>query len=107
MAHSDTDLSEQLTERGLTDWSGSSDGIHARFRTGNFRRGLDLVAAIGETAEQQNHHPDLTLTYPQVDVRLISHDVGGVTDRDLSMAARISEIAAEHGVDADRSGGES
>ncbi|CAN5477965.1 VOC family protein [soil metagenome] len=42
-----------------------------------------------------NHHPDVELTYPYVDVRLSSHDVGGVTRRDVILARAISEIAAQ------------
>ena len=51
-------------------------------------------------AEEANHHPDVVLTYPQVDVDLRSHDVGGVTVRDLDLARRISAIATELGVEA-------
>jgi 4a-hydroxytetrahydrobiopterin dehydratase len=45
-----------------------------------------------------NHHPDLDLRYPHVDVRLSSHDAGGVTDRDVKLARTISEYAADEGV---------
>ena len=56
--------------------------------------------AVGAAAEEADHHPDLTLTYGRVDVRLSSHDVGGVTARDVRLARRISELAAEAGVTA-------
>ena len=71
--------------------------LHARFKTGSFVKGLELVTRITEAAEEANHHPDVVLTYPQVDVDLSSHDVGGVTSRDLDLARRISAIAAELG----------
>ena len=74
--------------------------LHARFKTGSFVKGLELVNRISEAAEEANHHPDVVLTYPQVDVDLVSHDVGGVTSRDLDLARRISAIAAELGVEA-------
>ena len=46
-----------------------------------------------------NHHPDLDLlTYPHLDVRLTSHDAGGVTARDVKLARTISEQAAGEGV---------
>ena len=57
-----------------------------------------LVNRIGAAAEEADHHPDLTLTWPLVHVRLVSHDAGGVTSRDIAMARRISEMAAELGV---------
>jgi 4a-hydroxytetrahydrobiopterin dehydratase len=61
------------------------------------------VNLIGEAAEAANHHPDLDLRYPLLNVRLLSHDVGGVTERDVALARRISELAAGLGVTADPS----
>jgi 4a-hydroxytetrahydrobiopterin dehydratase len=87
-------------EEGLDDWRFFLEKFHARFRTGSFVKGLELVTRITAAAEAANHHPDVFLTYPQVDVDLSSHDVGGVTSRDLDLARQISAIAAELGVDA-------
>ena len=89
---------------GLDDWRMLQSGIHARFETGSFAAGVRLVDAIGAAADEVNHHPDVTLTYPRVDVALVSHDVGRVTDRDLALARRISEIAREQGVASDPAG---
>lgn len=94
-------LYRDVTRAGLDDWRMLAQGIHARFTTGNFATGLSLVAAIGEAAEAANHHPDITLTYPRVDVMLTSHDVGYVTQRDFDLAAQISEAARGLGVGAD------
>ena len=94
-------LYRNVTEAGLDDWRMLAQGIHARFTTGNFATGLSLVAAIGELAEAANHHPDVTLTYPRVDVMLTSHDVGHVTQRDFDLAAKISEAARGLGVGSD------
>jgi 4a-hydroxytetrahydrobiopterin dehydratase len=86
---------------GLYDWRMLASGIHARFATASFAAGVRLVDAIGAAADEADHHPDVTVTYPRVDVSLVSHDVGRVTDRDLSLARRISELAAEQGVPSD------
>lgn len=88
-------LLDALHDAGLTDWQVTPDGIHTRYLSGDFATGLELVNRIGAAAEEANHHPDLTLTYPQVDVHLFSHDVEAVTDRDLGMARTISDLAAE------------
>ncbi len=64
-------------------------------RPATSRTGLRLVNRIGGAAESANHHPDLVLTYPHVEVTLTSHDAGGVTSRDISMARTISGFAAE------------
>ncbi len=88
---------DDVAAAGLDDWRMLVSGIHARFATGSFAAGVRLVDAIGAAADEADHHPDVTLTYPRVDVALISHDVGRVTDRDLALARRISEIAAGSG----------
>jgi 4a-hydroxytetrahydrobiopterin dehydratase len=90
----------QVQAEELADWRFFLMKLHARFRTGSFVRGLELVTRITEAAEEANHHPDVVLTYPHVDVDLHSHDVQGVTSRDVALARRISAIAAELGVEA-------
>lgn len=91
---------DEVKAAGLADWRWILGALHTRFATGDFATGLALADAIGAAAEEANHHPDLDLRYPFLAVRLVSHDVGGVTDRDLRMARRISELAAEAGVGA-------
>ena len=94
----------QVREAGLTDWRQILGRVKARFRTGDFASGLALVDKIGEAAEAVNHHPDVLLTSGDVIVTLASHDVHGITSRDLDLAQRISRLAAELGIDADVSG---
>lgn len=91
----------QVLDAGLDDWRPLAGTLRARFSTGDFVSGLRLLEAVTEAAEAANHHPDVTLTYPQVDIALVSHDVGALTDRDVDLARRISEIAREQGVAAD------
>jgi 4a-hydroxytetrahydrobiopterin dehydratase len=94
-------LSENdIEEAGLDDWRVLFDALHARFRTDDFATGLDLVKKIGKAAEKADHHPDVDLAYGQVDVRLSSHDAGGVTERDVDLARKISGFAADVGAEA-------
>jgi 4a-hydroxytetrahydrobiopterin dehydratase len=95
---SDDDARKRLNEREIEDedlqhWRVLFDALHARFRTGDFETGLKLVKKIGKAADKADHHPDIDLTYTKVDVRLSSHDVGGVTSRDIELARQISELA--------------
>jgi len=90
--------SQQILDARLDDWRQLAQGLHARFLTGDFVTGLTFVSAITEVAERANHHPDVTLTYPCVDVKLISHDVSQVTQRDIDLARQISEIAGAQGI---------
>jgi 4a-hydroxytetrahydrobiopterin dehydratase len=91
----------QILDARLDDWRKLAQALHARFLTGDFVTGLTFVTAVTEAAERANHHPDVTLTYPFVDVRLMSHDVSQVTQRDIDLARRISEIAREQGIGAE------
>lgn len=99
-----TDPKQKLTATdveaaGLNGWRHTGDAIRAEFPTGDFNTGLRLVTLIGESADAANHHPDITLTYPSVSVTLSSHDVGGLTSRDIDLARVISGHAAGLGVD--------
>jgi 4a-hydroxytetrahydrobiopterin dehydratase len=90
----------QILDAGLTDWRLLASALHARFLTRTFAKGLAFVTAVSDAAESANHHPDVTLTYPFVDLKLFSHDVSRVTQRDIDLARRISDIAREQGITA-------
>ncbi|WP_308439391.1 mycothiol transferase [Cellulomonas pakistanensis] len=80
---------------GVADWRVGPGGVHARFRTGSFAAGVELVDAIGELSDAADHHPDVDLRYATVAVRLVSHDVAGLSHRDVALARRISAAARE------------
>ena len=84
----------------LADWRVLFGVLHGRFETGDFATGLRFVNAIGAAAEEVDHHPDIDLSYPRVDVRLTSHDSGGVTQRDIRLARVITDLAAQVGAKA-------
>jgi 4a-hydroxytetrahydrobiopterin dehydratase len=83
---------------GTSGWQAASDA-RAVFRTGSFDVGAALVARIAELADAANHHPDIDLRYGSVTVRLTSHDVGGLSQRDAALARDISAAARELGVE--------
>ena len=90
----------QILREGIEDWRLVLDRLVARFDTGDFNAGTALVTRIAEAADEANHHPDVDLRYPHVTVSLMSHDVGTITQRDVRLARRISELAAEADVSA-------
>jgi len=71
------------------------DALYASYRTADFASAVRLVDTVAVDADALNHHPDVTLGFGTVEFELSSHDVGGVTDRDLRLALRIQELAAE------------
>jgi 4a-hydroxytetrahydrobiopterin dehydratase len=100
-------MTERITPRqfheayGVEDWRVLFEGACAHFRTGSFAAGVALVDAIGRLADAANHHPDVDLRYKGVTVRLMTHDVDGLSERDVELARQISAAARELDVRAD------
>jgi 4a-hydroxytetrahydrobiopterin dehydratase len=93
---------EQFHEsEGIDDWRVLPRGATAYFRTGSFIRGAELIDAITLLAEAANHHPDIDLRYSGVTVRLTSHDIQGLSRRDIALAKEISLAAHDMGIAAD------
>lgn len=86
------------------DWRILRDDACTHFRTGSFAAGVALVGAIGGLAGAADRHPDVDLRSDGVTVRLRTHDAGGLSERDVALARRISAAARELGVSVDLSG---
>lgn len=87
---------------GLPDWRYRLGAIVTVYKCPTSAAALELVAAVGRIAEQQNHHPDLDWRYNRVFIRYTSHDAGNeVTRRDVRAATSVSEAAAEAGARAE------
>jgi 4a-hydroxytetrahydrobiopterin dehydratase len=93
--------SQVSTAEGLEDWRVLLLTLQTSFKTGSMAAGLELAARIGAAADEANHHPDLTVTYPRLHVLLTTHDAGGLTSKDVELARTISAIAAEMGIGAE------
>jgi 4a-hydroxytetrahydrobiopterin dehydratase len=91
---------QQIQDEDLDGWRKVLNQLVVRFETGDFNTGAALVSKIAAAADDANHHPDVDLRYPHLTVSLVSHDVGAITPRDIRLARRISELAAEAGVGA-------
>jgi 4a-hydroxytetrahydrobiopterin dehydratase len=106
---------EQINALGLADWRKLGQALHARYRVADFGSGARFVAAVGEAGDALGHHPRVTLGPGYVDLELVSDDavhrddegteqvVSWVTQRDVDLARRISDIAVEHRLEADTS----
>ncbi|MFT7473337.1 MAG: 4a-hydroxytetrahydrobiopterin dehydratase [Verrucomicrobiales bacterium] len=86
---------------GLDDWRVLLRTMHASFKTSSMAKGIEFAARIGPIADDANHHPDITLSYPRVRVMLTTHETNGLTNRDVDLAKKISAIAAELGIAAE------
>lgn len=83
----------QQALRQLPGWKRNGNAIDRLFQFDSFSKAMEFVNQIAEAAEAVNHHPDILISYNKVTLSLVSHDSGGVTNRDIRMAARINELA--------------
>ena len=68
--------------------------LEKTYRVKNFARALDLVNRIGAIAEEQNHHPDLSLAWGRVGVSIWTHKINGLTESDFVFAAKCDRVFA-------------
>lgn len=73
----------------LNNWQFNSDGIEKKFQFKNFTEALGFIVKVGIVSEKMNHHPELFNVYNKVNIRLTTHDAGGVTDKDFMLASEI------------------
>jgi 4a-hydroxytetrahydrobiopterin dehydratase len=69
--------------------------ITKTFTFPDFRTALDFVNRVGETAEQEGHHPDIFLTWGKVEIKIWTHKIDGLTESDFIMAAKIDRLQRE------------
>ncbi len=104
---------DEIAGAGLTDWRKLAQGLHARYLVDAFGTGVRFVAAVGEAGDALGHHPTVSIGNGHVDLKLVSADaiyrddegteyvVEWVTQQDVDLARRVTEIAADHGLEAD------
>ena len=92
--------SETSGDLAGTAFTHESGRLRGAFRTGDFLGAVRLLDAVAPVAEGMNHHPDVVVSYGRVAFELSSHDVKGVTARDVRLALSIQRIAEEQGATA-------
>ncbi len=78
--------------QNLSGWARKADTIERIFQFDDFGQAMVFVNQIADAAEAANHHPDILVSYNKVTLTLVSHDSGGVTQRDVRMAGKINEV---------------
>jgi 4a-hydroxytetrahydrobiopterin dehydratase len=75
------------------NWIIENDQLTRTFTLKNFVEAVEFVNGIVPIAEEADHHPDIEIfSYKKVKIKLISHDVGEITDKDVNMAEKISKL---------------
>ncbi|GAB3598242.1 hypothetical protein GCM10027446_27990 [Angustibacter peucedani] len=104
---------DQITAAGLADFRKLAQALHARYLVDDFGAAARFVAALGEAGDALGHHPGVTIGAGRVDLRVVStdaiyreddgteHVVEWVTQQDVDLARRITEVAAQQGLVAD------
>lgn len=90
-------LSSQEIEaalRALPGWSLAGGKLHREFEFADFSAAFGFMTRVALAAEAADHHPDWSNVWNRVVVDLFTHDAGGVTEKDVALARRISELAA-------------
>ena len=76
----------------LHGWTAEGLTIKKSLKFNNFTEALAFVNHVGDLAEAADHHPDISFGWGYVDVTLTTHDRGGVTDVDITLASKIDQI---------------
>ena len=74
------------------DWKFDDNGIEKECQFQNFVKAFEFMTKVAVVAEDKKHHPDWTNVYNNVQVRLTTHDSGGVTDKDFDLALAMEQI---------------
>lgn len=82
----------------LAGWSRTGNAISRTFQFADFRTAFAFMTACALACEKMDHHPDWKNSWSRVDVSLTTHDSGGITIRDLELAALMNQIASGFGV---------
>lgn len=78
---------------GLPGWQVLDGKLTRIYTTASFAAALELVNRAGEAAEAANHHPDISINYNRVTFSLMTHDEGGITQKDVDLAHQIDGSA--------------
>ena len=80
--------------KGAADWSLAEDklSISKSFAFKNFADALAFTNKIGALAESEGHHPDITLSWGKVGISLSTHAIGGLSENDFILAAKINHL---------------
>lgn len=76
----------------LDDWELDGDAIKREWIFKDFSEAMDFINMIAVMAENHNHHPEIWNVYNRVSLRFNTHDAGGITDKDITIAKEINKL---------------
>lgn len=78
---------------GLQGWKQAHNAIEKQYTFPDFKAAMFFVNVVAGLGERAGHHPDITVTYNRVTLRLSTHDAGGITTKDFELAKRVEAVA--------------
>lgn len=87
---SDAEIKSRLVT--VPDWQIASGELVRTFLFKDFRASLSFVNKVGDLAESAGHHPDIDIRYNKVRLALVTHDAGGITQKDFDLAAAVDKL---------------
>lgn len=93
----DTPLSRTQAQQGAPGWRLLLGRLMLSVKFPDFAHALAFVNAVADLAELHQHHPEIDLRWGRVVLAVASHDVGGLTERDLQFASAVDEFISDHG----------
>ena len=89
--YSEQEIEARLKQE-LPNWYFEGGWIRRKYKTSGWKATLMVVNTVGHLAEAAWHHPDLTVSYAFVIVKLMNHAAKGVTDKDFELAKKIEQV---------------
>ena len=79
----------------LNEWEFKKNAISRSFKFSTYMDGINFVHSLALLAEEQNHHPDISIGWCSVKIEFTSHDLGGVTENCIKMATLATNLFEE------------
>ena len=89
-----TDLEIEHALEHLPGWNQEGHAIVRHYSFESFLKAIEFIKAIAPHAEHANHHPEIYNVYNKVTITLNTHDEGGITEKDTTMASEIEQVAS-------------
>ena len=86
-----TDIDEEL--KSLPGWSVVNEKLHKEFQFDSFNQAFGFMTRAAMEIEKMNHHPEWFNVYNKITIELTTHDAGGITKNDVSLAKILNSLA--------------
>ncbi len=82
----------ELRKQVSSEWELKENSIERQFRFDDFEEAMDFVNDVAAIAQEEDHHPDIHISYNKVRLELTTHNIGGLSRNDFIVAAKIDQL---------------